>query len=481
MRAGAALRAAIWLACGAGRSELAVSAAHAAPRMAWLLRVTLMAALGAALTFAFVSRAPRRAPSVRMMAKAVSVPLHRIEDSETLLQCGYDAFRRRDFRQSAAAFRRATKVDPSCAEAHIGLGNLLYRRGNYTGAEHHYHEAGPRASWGLSLLLEKRGDLEAAIDVMEEYLRSEALPILTVFEAESLMRRNILIDTRKVMERGAWLIANGLTDIEWWGEPGQGIHGPAQTPAQRIEDLRKMLNGKGVPQFAYVHPDHAFNIDSVTRVEGSPYLSQDASSPVDVWIDGSRRGGTDELLAAWREFNEKKRRYHECIREGYDIPPELSAELPNLVQDVRKEDALQQPGGAAAVILGDYDSGYWIHSTHIPRCTSLRAEWVALETALRALERSWLEGGPMNLRRPVNVYTDCQGVVDIAYGDVAAPAEWIQKIDYELFQKFPRLSVAWVKGHSGLKYNELADRCAKAENDPEKSLSYKREAYCFRS
>ena len=120
---------------------------------------------------------------MRMMAKAVSVPLHRIEDSETLLQCGYDAFRRRDFKQSAAAFRRATKVDPSCAEAHIGLGNLLYRRGNYTGAEHHYREAGPRASWGLSLLLEKRGDLEAAIDVMEEYLRSEALPILTVFEA----------------------------------------------------------------------------------------------------------------------------------------------------------------------------------------------------------------------------------------------------------------------------------------------------------
>ena len=65
-----------------------------------------------------------------------------------------------------------------------------------------------------------------------------------------------------------------------------------------------------------------------------------------MWIDGSRRGGTDELLAAWREFNEKKRRYHECIREGYDIPPELMDELPNLVQDVRKEDALQQPGGS---------------------------------------------------------------------------------------------------------------------------------------
>ena len=142
---------------------------------------------------------------------------------------------------------------------------------------------------------------------------------------------------------------------------------------------------------------------------------------------------------------------------------------------------MQQPGGAAAVILGDYDSGYWIHSTHIPRCTSLRAEWVALETALRALDQSWLEGGPMNLRRPVNVYTDCQGVVDIAYGDVDAPAEWIQKIDYELFQKFPMLSVTWVKGHSGLKYNELADRCAKAENDPGTSLSFKREAYCFRS
>ena len=28
-----------------------------------------------------------------------------------------------------------------------------------------------------------------------------------------------------------------------------------------------MLNGKGVPQFAYVHPDHAFNIDSVTTRE----------------------------------------------------------------------------------------------------------------------------------------------------------------------------------------------------------------------
>ena len=41
----------------------------------------------------------------------------------------------------------------------------------------------------------------------------------------------------------------------------------------------------------------------------------------------------------------------------------------------------------------------------------------------------------MNLRRPVNVYTDCQGVAD--GGDVDAPAEWIQKIDYELFQKFP--------------------------------------------
>ena len=37
---------------------------------------------------------------------------------------------------------------------------------------------------------------------------------------------------------------------------------------------------------------------------------------------------------------------------------------------------------AAAVILGDYDSDTRIHSTHIPRCTSLRAEWVALETAL---------------------------------------------------------------------------------------------------
>ena len=79
----------------------------------------------------------------------------------------------------------------------------------------------------------------------------------------------------------------------------------------------------------------------------------------------------------------------------------------------------------------------------------VQAEWVALETALRALDRSWLEGGSMNLRRPVNVYTDCQVVVDIAYGDVDAPAEWIQKINYELFQKFPMLSVTWVKGHLG--------------------------------
>ena len=195
-------------------------------------------------------------------------------------------------------------------------------------------------------------------------------------------------------------------------------------------------------------------IDGVTAVEGAPFLYLDSDEPIQVWTDGS----------------------YGPVKQG------------------------KRRGGAAAVIPGDDNSGLWLLSTHLlpgPGTNSGIAEWTAVNMALWAIWSLRYDFAiakldrPSGIHRPIQVFTDSRDLVDAVANrtvnavskdaryesltlpeqggrqDTAHRARRKTSTQPTLERQNATVSVEWVKAHSGLELNDLADQLAKAERDPD--------------
>ncbi len=122
------------------------------------------------------------------------------------------------------------------------------------------------------------------------------------------------------------------------------------------------------------------------------------------------------------------------------------------------------PGGAGIVIQDKAtQETIGIHGIPLGTVTNNQAEFLALKHSLIELKTQGLS------HDPVNILTDSQLVVGIFSQSWKARAnlELVMEIR-NLLKEFPKLTFAYVRGHSGNHGNELADSLAQEAAESQK-------------
>lgn len=127
---------------------------------------------------------------------------------------------------------------------------------------------------------------------------------------------------------------------------------------------------------------------------------------------------------------------------------------------------LKNPGGpSGSGVVMIYKQNVKVISYGIGESTNNIAELVAIQKALEAVKAD-------KRHYPMIIYTDSKYAIGVLTGKMKASknVELIHEIRAILL-KFPDVQFEWVKGHSGNKWNEVADRLAlRASRSPKDSI-----------
>lgn len=124
----------------------------------------------------------------------------------------------------------------------------------------------------------------------------------------------------------------------------------------------------------------------------------------------------------------------------------------------------QRPGGAAYIILDSQGNVYRQASKGFVNTTNNRMEFLAVISIINALPE----------KASVTIYTDSQYVIEAAYSKKPKKNLDLCRRFKLLVRKLRECKLVWVKGHAGIKYNELCDQMANSEYEKQLYLLSKK-------